>query len=121
MTHFLLDSSNVPALSFCSFWCAFGLYCVNLVVGAIAQARWYHFGRAHHVLYFVVFAAALVAAVLRFHPAFLLTLAALALMPKTRSQRLLRQPFGPYVHPLLAFIGLVGYCLVMVRGDIAIP
>jgi hypothetical protein len=84
------------------FWAAFGLYVVNLGVGVVAQLRLYHFGKAHHLLYFIVFASAFIAAVVRFHPALLVTLLALAVMPKTKP--------GGWLHPMCAVVGLSGYC-----------
>lgn len=77
-----------------------GLYALNLAIGLSAQLglRW---GTWHHVLYALVFVGAIVAAVTSFHPALLLTLAALAVMPKTR-------PGSPW-HPLVALLGLGGY------------
>jgi hypothetical protein len=84
------------------FWGAFTLYVLNLVVGVVAQFRVYHFGVVHHILYFIVFAAALLAAVMRFHPALLLTLCALAAMPKSKP--------GRWLHPACALLGLLGYC-----------
>lgn len=77
-----------------------GLYALNLVVGLSAQFG-LRVGLWHHVLYALVFAGALAAAVWSFHPALLLTLAALAVMPKTR-------PGSPW-HPLMALLGLGGY------------
>jgi hypothetical protein len=103
--------ASISATAFI-FWLAFGLYCVNLVVGAVAQVGWYHFGRAHHGLYFVVFVCAVFVAVMYRHPALLLTLGALAVMPKTRSKHLLQKRWGVLIHPTLALIGLLGYSVV---------
>lgn len=77
-----------------------GLYVLNLGVGLSAQLG-LRVGIWHHVLYALVFAGAIAASVLSFHPALLLTLAALAVMPKTRP--------GTSWHPLLALTGLLGY------------
>ncbi len=77
------------------------LYASNLVVGLIAQVRGTRFGRFHHWLYALVFAAAIAASVLAFHPALLLTLVALALLPTTK-------PRTPR-HPILALVGALGY------------
>lgn len=80
---------------------AFLLYAGTMLVGVIAQMRWYRFGWVHHVLYFLCFAGALAAAWTDFHPALLLTLAALAALPLAR-------PRTPW-HPALALLGLLGY------------
>jgi hypothetical protein len=87
------------------FYAAFGLYCVNMVVGIIAQLRLFHFGKAHHILYFVIFATAIATTVFSFHPALLLTLCALTLMPKSRP--------WTWQHPTSAVLGLVGYLLAL--------
>jgi hypothetical protein len=84
------------------FWCAFGLYGVNLLVGVVARLGWYKFGLAHHVLYFIVFVFALAAAALRFHPSLIVTLLALAAMPKSKPHT--------WKHPALAVAGFAGYC-----------
>lgn len=86
---------------------AFGLYLANMGVGLAAQTRRFHFGWLHHALYFIVFAAALLATLTAFHPALLLTLAALAVLPKSRP--------GTWRHPVVALVGLGGYLLVVVR------
>ena len=77
-----------------------GLYALNLIVGLAAQLG-LRLGVWHHVLYAVVFAGAIAAAVWSFHPTLLLTLAVLAAMPKTRP--------GSSWHPLMALVGLGGY------------
>jgi hypothetical protein len=87
------------------FWCAFGLYCANIFVGIVAHLRWFHFGKAHHILYFVVFAFAIAATVFAFHPALLLTLLALSLLPKSRP--------WTWKHPVCALAGLLGYVLCL--------
>lgn len=87
------------------FYSAFGLYCLNVLVGIIAQLRFFHFGKAHHVLYFIVFVSAIGATIFSFHPALLLTLAALALMPKSRP--------WTWKHPICAALGLLGYLLAL--------
>lgn len=83
---------------------AFGLYLANLLVGAAAQFTQLHFGLAHHILYFVVFASAVLATLVSFHPALLLTLLMLALMPKSKP--------GRWTHPAAALLGLTGYLIV---------
>lgn len=88
------------------YLCAFGLYCLNLCVGVIAHFRLYHFGKAHHILYFVVFAMAFAATIFTFHPALLLTLAALAYLPKSRP--------WTWKHPVCAVCGLLGYIFSIV-------
>jgi hypothetical protein len=77
-----------------------GLYALNLVVGAAARGG-LRLGIWHHVLYAVVVAGALAATVVAFHPALLVTLVALAAMPKLH-------PRTPW-HPLVAIIGFLGY------------
>lgn len=84
---------------------AIGLYCVNNLVGLIAQLRWYHFGKAHHILYFFVFLSAIVASLFNFHPALLLTLAALAMMPKSKP--------WTWKHPVCAVLGGLGYLITL--------
>ncbi len=79
------------------------LYAINLAVGLAAQIFHARFGVAHHVLYAVVFAGAIVATVFAFHPALLATLVALAAMPKTK-------PRTP-AHPGVAALGACGYLL----------
>lgn len=81
------------------------LYIGNLVVGAMAQTGRYRFGRVHHVLYFLVFAAALLAGALNFQPALLLTVGALAVLPRSRP--------GTWRHPTVALVGLSGYALAL--------
>lgn len=77
------------------------LYAINLAVGLSAQLLHARFGAFHHWLYALVFLAAAAATLLAFHPALLLTLAALALMPRTK-------PRTPH-HPLVAALGALGY------------
>ena len=91
-----------------SVWIGVGLgtYLVNMVVGLLAQLRHKHFGVWHHVLYAVVFGAAIAATVFAFHPALLVTLVALAVFPKARPRTRL--------HPTLAVLGLAGYLLSFV-------
>lgn len=79
------------------------LYAINLAVGLAAQLSHASFGAFHHWLYAVVFAAALAAAVFAFHPALLVTVAALAAMPLTKP--------GHKTHPSVAMIGAGGYLL----------
>ena len=77
------------------------MYLINLGVGLCAQRLGASFGAAHHLLYALVFAAALAATAFAFHPALLLTLAALAAMPLTKP--------GRPAHPALAGVGALGY------------
>lgn len=77
------------------------LYGGNLAVGLTAQVRGTHFGRFHHWLYAVVFAAAIAAALFAWHPALLLTLTSLAAMPSTK-------PHTAW-HPAVAIVGALGY------------
>ncbi|HLT35747.1 MAG TPA: hypothetical protein VK034_05665 [Enhygromyxa sp.] len=79
------------------------LYAINLAVGVAAQLFRASFGAFHHWLYAIVFATALAAAVLAFHPALLVTVAALAAMPLTKP--------GSKPHPIVAMIGAAGYLL----------
>ena len=78
-----------------------GLYAGNLAVGLTAQLRGTHFGKFHHWLYAAVVAAALAVALFAWHPALLLTLAALAALPSTK-------PRTPW-HPAVAIVGALGY------------
>ena len=77
------------------------LYASNLGVGLAAQLFGARFGVFHHLLYAAVFIAAGLAALLAFHPALLVTLVALALMPKTKP--------GTPTHPGVAVVGALGY------------
>jgi hypothetical protein len=88
-------------------WIVIGLtaYVLNVAIGLIAQFGRRGFGVMHHVLYAVVFGTAVLAAVLAFHPALVMTLVALAAFPKARPRTLL--------HPTLAAIGLLGYLLAV--------
>jgi hypothetical protein len=81
----------------------FTVYVVNCAAGLAAQLGLVRLGIWHHVLYAVVFATTVAALLFAFHPALLLTTAALALFPRAR-------PRTPS-HPTLAVIGLVGYLL----------
>lgn len=85
---------------------AFGLYLANLLVGAAAQFTRRHLGLAHHILYFIVFTTAVLAALVSFHPALLLTLLMLALMPKSKP--------GHWTHPAAALLGVTGYLIVFI-------
>lgn len=80
---------------------AAALYAINLAVGLAAQVLRANFGAFHHWLYAVVFAAAVAAAVFAFHPALLLTILALAVMPLTK-------PHTAW-HPSVAVVGALGY------------
>jgi len=86
-----------------AFHLGLALYGMNLGVGLAARFGGARFGVWHHVLYALVAASALAAAVLSFHPALLLTLASLALIPLP--------PARSGWHPALAGMGLVGYVL----------
>ncbi|MCR9161760.1 MAG: hypothetical protein ACE37F_36310 [Nannocystaceae bacterium] len=79
------------------------LYGLNLGVGVAARFAGARFGLWHHVLYALVATSALLATVLAYHPALLLTVAALATipMPSARSAW----------HPTLALLGFSGYLL----------
>jgi hypothetical protein len=87
------------------FFLAIALFGATYLVGLAAQFGARRFGRAHHVLYFFVVVSALGAAFVSFHPAFLLTLAALAYLPKTRP--------GSWRHPLVASLAGLGYALAL--------
>jgi hypothetical protein len=76
-------------------------YAINLAVGLAAQLLRANFGVFHHWLYAVVFAAAIAAAVFAFHPALLVTIAALAAMPLTKP--------NTAWHPSVALVGALGY------------
>lgn len=84
-----------------------GLYALNLVVGLAARGG-LRFGVWHHVLYAVVFVGAITAAIATLRPALLLTLAALAIMPRLR-------PRTPW-HPLVAVTGFGGYVGALLMG-----
>ncbi|MCL4871826.1 MAG: hypothetical protein KJ063_22945 [Anaerolineae bacterium] len=86
---------------------AMGLYLINLGVGAAAQFTHLHFGKWHHLLYFIVFLAAIGAVVRHFHPALLLTLTMLALMPKSKP--------GTWRHPAAALLGFTGYLVTIMN------
>lgn len=77
------------------------LYAINLAVGIAARVLRANFGVFHHWLYAVVFATAGAATVFAFHPALLLTLLALAIMPLTK-------PHSAW-HPSVATVGALGY------------
>lgn len=89
-------------------WISVGLgtYAINIGVGLLAQFRRRRFGVWHHVLYAVVFGAAIAATIFAFHPALLITVGALAVFPKARPRSRL--------HPILAVVGLAGYLLSFV-------
>jgi hypothetical protein len=84
----------------------FTAYLLNFGVGLMAQLGGRRFGSWHHVLYAVVCISSGLAALLAFHPALVVTLAALAAFPKARPRTVL--------HPTLAVIGLLGYLLTLV-------
>ena len=84
---------------------AFALYLANALLGVAAQLGRRRFGIWHHVAYATVFAAAIAAAIVEFHPALLLTLAVLVVFPKAR-------PHTPW-HPGLAVLGGVGYLVAL--------
>lgn len=77
------------------------LYAINLAVGLSAQLLHARFGAAHHWLYGVVFAGAIVATALAFHPALVVTVLALAAMPVTKP--------GSAAHSAIAVAGALGY------------
>jgi len=81
----------------------FSVYVVNCAAGLAAQLGLVRLGVWHHVLYAVVFATTIAAVVFAFHPALLLTVAALALFPRARPRT--------RSHPALAVLGLLGYLL----------
>jgi|GEM_PF-1068657 len=89
------------------------LYAINLAVGLAAQLLRARFGVVHHWLFAAVVAAALAAAVFAFHPALLLTLAALATMPFTKP--------GGKAHPAVAVLGACGYVMVYLLGLSSAP
>ena len=89
-----------------AFQAGLSLYVLNMLVGTAAKLRGTRFGIWHHVLYAVVFVAAVVATVLDFHPALLVTLAALAAMPTV--------PARTVWHPLLATLGLAGWAAAII-------
>ena len=70
-------------------------------MGLAAQLLHANFGVLHHGLYAVVFAAAIAATIFAFHPALLVTIVALAVMPRTRPATL--------AHPGVACLGALGY------------
>ena len=81
------------------------LYALNLCVGLAARFGGTRFGVWHHVLYALVAASTLAATVLDFRPGLLLTVLALAVIP-----RLSARSNG---HPALALLGLAGYLLAL--------
>lgn len=85
----------------------FALYLLNVAVGILA-ALGVRFGRGHHILYAVVLASALAATWAAFAAPLLLTVAALAVLPRTR-------PRGAW-HPTVAMVGLLGYVLALLPG-----
>lgn len=85
------------------FQLGLGLYGLNLLVGMAARFAGARFGVWHHVLYAAVFASAIAAAVLAFHPGLLLTLAALAAIPWLSARSAW--------HPALAGVGFAGYLI----------
>jgi hypothetical protein len=86
-------------------WGAFGLYVVNLVIGITAQLKLYHFGKVHHYIYFFVVVASIAAMVVHFHPALLLTLISLILMPKSKP--------WTWKHPACAAVGFLGFLFAL--------
>lgn len=81
--------------------CGAALYAANLAVGLLAKVKGMKFGIAHHVLYGVVFVAAIVAAVFAFEWAILLTLGVLCVFPFAKPHKAL--------HPALGVLGALGY------------
>jgi hypothetical protein len=88
-----------------AFQAGLSLYVLNMLVGVAAKLRRTRFGVWHHVLYAVVFAAALAATAIDFHPALLVTLTALAAMPTV--------PARTVWHPALATLGLAGWAATL--------
>jgi len=84
-----------------------GLYLLNFAVGLAAQFRLARFGLWHHLLYFLVFAAAVAALGLTREGWLLITVACLAAFPKARPHT--------WLHPTLGVVGLVGYLLALGR------
>jgi len=81
------------------------LYGVNLCVGLAARFGGARFGVWHHILYALVVTSTLAASVLDFRPGLLLTVIALAAIPRPPA----RSPW----HPALALLGLAGYLLAL--------
>lgn len=81
------------------------LYLLNCVVGVVAQVGGVGFGRWHHALYALVFAAAVAALLVNFHPGLCVTVAALTMFPRARPRTVW--------HPLLAVIGLLGHVVAL--------
>ena len=77
------------------------LYVLNCLVGVVAQIGGFGFGRWHHALYAVVFASAVAALLVDFHPGLCVTIVALGLFPRARPRTVW--------HPLLAVLGLLGH------------
>ena len=88
-----------------AFQAGASLYVLNMLVGTAAKLRGTRFGVWHHVLYAVVFGAALLATLIDFHPALVVTIIALAAMPKV--------PARTVWHPVLATLGLAGWALAL--------
>jgi hypothetical protein len=86
-----------------AFQLGLALYGLNLCVGAAARFAGARFGVWHHVLYAAVAGSALLATVLAYHPALLLTVAALAVIPVPSARS--------GWHPALALVGFSGYLL----------
>jgi len=72
-----------------------------MLVGLAALLLRLKFGIYHHILYFFVFAFAIFALLFHFHPALLLTIAALLVLPKTRGR--------DFKHAGAAGVGMLGY------------
>ena len=89
-------------------WIGLAPYLLNCAVGVAAQFLRWHFGVWHHVLYAIVVVSTLATAWLSFHPALLVTLAALAAFPKARPRTL--------SHPALAVLGLSGYAVALLAS-----
>jgi hypothetical protein len=80
---------------------AAGLYALNMLVGLTAQLWGIGFGRAHHVLYAIVFVSAALATVVEFRVSLLVTVAVLAAFPRARPRT--------SWHAVLAVLGALGY------------
>lgn len=77
------------------------LYLGNCGLGVLALLTGRGFGWLHHAVYAAVFASAIVATIVSFHFALLVTLAALTVFPRARPRS--------FLHPLLAVVGALGY------------
>jgi hypothetical protein len=81
----------------------FTVYTLNVCVGALAQWTSLRFGWLHHLLFAVVLATSIAALLFAFHPALVITVGALILMPRMRPHTL--------GHPVVAMTGFAAYLL----------